>query len=453
MYDDGDGVSPSPHLKRPVRIVVHDKAKHESRTFSCDAILLRSSMSYFASVLDQLLDVADRSANTPLSLNVNCDIPIFSWLIEFIHNRHPPMLPTNVVSLILSSNFLMMHKLYHEGLRYLKDHLVEVLLTDVNMDCISLDTTLGLAQLLREDDVAQALLALVDGGNERCANRSFLSLLLKHVVQQRICDDPVSLRWCDHCGLLVDVETLKAVNGAVTQELPCQMLGAGRVGSRGEVLKTHEATAAVADNFMASLLSNASNATGILVQGGGGGGAGVGGGGSATGTSFAQITGGDSAEAVCWRLIGSCRIYRCDRCDAAVQLIGIRQHICGSGGVSGATSPPTAAAQQPFSCSWQQCLPSARQSQEEHLLNLFATVLPSMAPIRRALPTPNATALSAVASQQIMAIASPYACSFLGDDPSASSATPASLSASLAAQGPILWKRGATHTTQAMQSD
>lgn len=462
MYDDPDAGNALGPPKRPVRIVVHDKAKHESRTFSCDAMLLRNSMAYFASVLDQLLEVAERSTNAPLSLNVNCDIPIFSWLMEYVHHRAPPMLPGNVVSLILSSNFLMMSQLYEDGLAYLKTHLVEVLLTDVNMDCIPAETTVKLAQRMSEDDIAAVLSSLIESNSERCANRSFLSTLLRHVVQQRYCDDPVSLCWCQSCGTLMDVEQLKAVNASVTNEAPCPNLPAGLVGSRGEVLKTHEATIAVPDNVLLSLLSQASanvGATGMLVSGsstslgsavagsaGGsssmlGGAASAGSpasaatGGGSVFSLFTQLTGGDATEFVCWRLIGSCRFYRCSNCDSAVHLISMRAHDCGAAAVSGAASS---------SMNRVYCLVSAQQSREENLLNLFASVLPTLPLLKKVIPAQTALS-SAVSSQHATAPISPYICPVASLDDGGASAPQV--------VGPILWRRGATHTNQAIQAD
>jgi hypothetical protein len=484
--------------KRLVRIVVHDKAKHESRTFSCDAMVLRSNMQYFASVLDQLLDVADRSTNTPLSLNVNCDIPIFSWLVEYIQGRGPEMIPTNVVSLILSSNFLMMSRLYDEGLMYLRDHLVDVLMTDVNMDCISAETTQALALTMREDDVAASLLSLVENGNERCANRSFLTTLLRQVVQYRICDDPVSLRWCHQCGYLVDVEALRSVNASVVNEVPCQMLGAGRVGSRGEVLRTHEPTQTVLDNFMVGLQQQAasmaagSTNVGVLVQGVGGlgvatsssssgaaagavaGGAAASSNSAASGgnnsgaalAAFQHATGGDAVEMLFWRLLGCCRVYRCDGCDTAVPLIFVRQHSCatngssssGSGGVlsNGSFSAAAMGSSQP----WLKCLPSASAAGEEHLLKVFATVFPpNLQPIRRPSMTSHATALGGAlltSPTSNLPPASIYLAPFFTADGESSSSAPTGdlLPASNGfVTGPIMWKRGTTHSNHAIQPD
>ncbi|CUG94345.1 Hypothetical protein, putative [Bodo saltans] len=454
-------------------------------------MVLRSNMQYFAAVLDQLLDVADRSTNTPLSLNVNCDIPIFSWLVEYIQGRGPEMIPTNVVSLILSSNFLMMSKLYEEGLVYLRDHLVDVLLTDVNMDCISADTTQALAMTMREDDIAASLLSLVESGNERCANRAFLTTLLRQVVQHRICDDPVSLRWCHQCGYLVDVEALRSVNASVVNEVPCQMLGAGRVGSRGEVLRTHEPTLTVLDNFMVGLQQQAasmaagSTNVGVLVQGGIGSlgvatssstSAAIGGSvgpstvaSSASASSlaaFQNATGGDAVELLFWRLLGCCRVYRCDGCDTAVPLIFMRQHTCNnsSGGIGAAPSSSASsfsAAAMGSSQPWQKCIPSACAAGEENLLKVFATVFPpNLQPIRR--PNQAATALGGALltspTSNNLPPASIYLAPFFTADESSVMSSggiggDSSSNANSLVTGPIMWKRGTSHANQAIQPD
>lgn len=374
--------------KRPVRIVVHDKSKHESRTFTCEVEVLRSSMVYFSSVLDQLLEVADRSSTTPLSLNVNCDIPIFAWLMEYVQSRQPEILPSNVVSLILSSNFLMMDSLYQEGLRYLKEHLAEVLLTDVNMDCIPQDTVVKLAALMREEEAAKALWTLLQSGSEKSANRGFLAVLLKHIVM-RACDDPASLRWCSLCGILVDVEAMKTINGLSMHEVPCPQLGAGRVGARGEVLRSHEALVPVTDTLLSSIINQSS--TSAL------------GGSVAISSSFASTpssplgvaqsltnaAGGatpisltmEGSEAISWRVVGCCRFFRCERCDTCVHLIHIASHVC-------LQTPPTTA----------QFQSSIRTADDVFLIRLFLEggLSASLAPIRR--PIGNVAALAVAVS-------------------------------------------------------
>lgn len=478
---------------RPVRIVVHDKAKQESRTYSCDAILLRSHMAYFASVLDQLMELADRTSHAPLSLNVNCDIPIFGWLMEYINGRNPVMLPTNVVSLILSSNFLLMSALYDEGLLYLKTHLVDVLLTDVNMDCIPNETTSRLAQLMSEDDVAAAVSALIEGGNERCANRGYVGTLLKHMTQLRYCDDPVSLRWCQCCGTLVDVDSMRATNALVGNEVACPSLGQGLVGARGEKLRTHEATIAVSETLLTTLVgqANASSsvAPGMLL----GGGAGLSNSGISSGGSFAfssggaggsssapslaaslqaflQISGGDVTEFVCWRLIASCRFYRCGDCDSCVALISIRHHECSSnggmqGGVGGSVlGGAYASAMNPTSLSnWQGCLLHAREKKDVNLVTFFAEVLPTLPPIRRTV-APSHNVLVTAASPTVSAAGVPLGGSAF-PSPSAYATPPLATmdsnigtgapgsSSSTSASGPILWRQGAVHTIQSIQGD
>lgn len=115
-----------------LRIVVHDKAAACCETFVCNASVIESAMRYFAPVIrDQ------RAKNGPMSISVNCDIEIFRWLIDYVTDKSPVIDVSNVVSLILSSDFLGIRKLRFDGLLYFADHLVDVIMSDVNLDHIT----------------------------------------------------------------------------------------------------------------------------------------------------------------------------------------------------------------------------------------------------------------------------------------------------------------------------
>lgn len=91
-----------------VDIRVFDVARGVSRRFECDRETLISEMRYFKAYFE-------RSPHRR-SVKVQCDIPIFDWLIRYATKKdNPPLLSVkNVVSILVSSQFLLMSKLTKE---------------------------------------------------------------------------------------------------------------------------------------------------------------------------------------------------------------------------------------------------------------------------------------------------------------------------------------------------
>lgn len=118
------------------------------RDFMCPRDVLVREMCYFAEHL---------SAETPqpwdeVDISVHCDIPVFEWLMQYAKQGlmtgvcgdaliEPLPAPTlevdNTVSILISSEFLMMGRLVDECLAYCHDHLSAVLASPCNMACIN----------------------------------------------------------------------------------------------------------------------------------------------------------------------------------------------------------------------------------------------------------------------------------------------------------------------------
>jgi hypothetical protein len=248
----------------------------------------------------------------------------------------------------------MMQALFDAGVSYLREHLMEVLITDVNMDCIPSDTVAKLSAITREEDIARTLLQLQADGSERCPNRSFVTVVLRQMVQ-RLCDDPVNLRWCQHCGVLVDVENLRRVNSQCRNDIICPQLGAGRVGPRGELLKTHEASIPVADNFLQLLPY------------------------PQAGPAVPPV---ENSEGIYWRFIGSIKFYRCAKCDTCVSLLHVRLHDCNTAAQGGLPDSMSSLLESQAIFEEKFKL-SANETDEENLLKLFLSSLPPLPPIKK----------------------------------------------------------------------
>jgi hypothetical protein len=294
--------------KRPVKIVVSDKQRREIKQFSCDWHALRRSMQYFETVLDKVPE----SSTAPLTLNVNCDLVIFAWLMDYVNNFNPQLKVANVVSIILSSHFLKMGSLFKLALAFFKEHLTEVLTTDVNMSCVPPDVVAELESLLTIEELARSCLELQLADQDKCPNRLFLSQLVKSVSQMTVVPQRMpALRYCQFCGILYDavkqqhyatiagqvgggVSAATGGGGAVTAvggtAVLCPALSQGRIGSRGELMKSHDGTVVFSEP----------PPTGSPAE----------------------------CELWCWRLLGTVGLATCRRCAATVPWLLMRSHSC-----------------------------------------------------------------------------------------------------------------------------
>jgi hypothetical protein len=86
--------------------VIHvcDENKKMNKDFKCEKNLLLSQMKYFEKYLSGSSSIED------IDISVHCDINIFEWLMNYIHRRigdsQPKLEVTNVISILISSEFL-----------------------------------------------------------------------------------------------------------------------------------------------------------------------------------------------------------------------------------------------------------------------------------------------------------------------------------------------------------
>ncbi|KAF5220730.1 putative protein of unknown function (DUF3342) [Trypanosoma cruzi] len=358
----GGGTTPSATPPpREVEVTVYDKLLNEVRTFRCHQHLLETSMAYFEPIIRRYLEeeaeeekkriraeiekgrdsnfgasaatkletsigVTDGSADKkaiigtrgqgdvgpsskisgktplpPIPIRVNCDLSIFSWLMAYIEGKGRPFTPENAVSIALSSNFLLMTQLVDLPLQYIKENLVQVMLSGVNMECLTGELLARLCTMLSEGDLARAFLRLFDWRAEYSANRRFLTALLRHVVCDRLGERRAGgLRWCQYCGVLFDQHELLRLerSGKNVKPALCPRLTKSSIGTRGEILTTH-----VASKQPANL-------------------------------AFPSISWSDEhVERWAWRIIGATYFFLCRQCNHLVSLIDTTTHGC-SGGVA-----------------------------------------------------------------------------------------------------------------------
>jgi hypothetical protein len=95
-------------------IVIHvcDEGKRVRRDFSCNQDLLLTHMKYFESYLSGVKNGDD------VDISVHCDVGVFEWLMEYMKepSKVGALDAQNVVSILISSNFLQMERLVRECL-------------------------------------------------------------------------------------------------------------------------------------------------------------------------------------------------------------------------------------------------------------------------------------------------------------------------------------------------
>ncbi|XP_067901907.1 SANT and BTB domain regulator of class switch recombination isoform X2 [Heterodontus francisci] len=123
-------------------MVIHvcDEAKNLKRDFVCPRNLLVSEMKYFAEYLS-----VDAQRWQEVDISVHCDVHIFAWLMSYVKRKlkhqgqteQPELEPNNVISILISSEFLKMDSLVEECMRYCHKNMSAIVATPCNMNCIN----------------------------------------------------------------------------------------------------------------------------------------------------------------------------------------------------------------------------------------------------------------------------------------------------------------------------
>ena len=73
-----------------------------------------------------------------IDISVHCDIKIFEWLMRYLKDNTEPNLDLkNVISILISSDFLGMAKLVNECVLYIKEHLSDIVRLPIDMNCLN----------------------------------------------------------------------------------------------------------------------------------------------------------------------------------------------------------------------------------------------------------------------------------------------------------------------------
>ncbi|GFO21893.1 hypothetical protein PoB_004839800 [Plakobranchus ocellatus] len=125
--------------KGPIMVIhVCDEAKNLKKDFHCPRDLLVQEMKYFAEYLS-----TDAQRWEEVDISVHCDVQIFDWLIKYVKRgskevqEEPKLEANNVVSILISSDFLKMDSLVSECIKFCHKNMSTIVSTPCNMGCIN----------------------------------------------------------------------------------------------------------------------------------------------------------------------------------------------------------------------------------------------------------------------------------------------------------------------------
>ncbi|VTJ87112.1 Hypothetical predicted protein [Marmota monax] len=139
-------------------MVIHvcDEGKNLKEDFICPRDLLISEMKYFAEYLSM-----DAQRWEEVDISVHCDVHIFNWLIKYVKRNTkenkgcemPTLEPGNVISILISSEFLKMDSLVEQCIQYCHKNMNAIVATPCNMNCINANLLTRIADLFTHDEI------------------------------------------------------------------------------------------------------------------------------------------------------------------------------------------------------------------------------------------------------------------------------------------------------------
>ncbi|KAL9981392.1 hypothetical protein ACROYT_G010092 [Oculina patagonica] len=143
-------------------MVIHvcDESKNLKQDFTCPRDLLISEMRYFAEYLS-----VEAQRWEEVDISVHCDVQIFDWLMKYVKRRlhekskstseekKPRLEPNNVISILISSDFLKMDALVTECIKFCHENMSSIVATPCNMNCINDKLVTRMAKLFTHTEL------------------------------------------------------------------------------------------------------------------------------------------------------------------------------------------------------------------------------------------------------------------------------------------------------------
>ncbi|XP_076017041.1 SANT and BTB domain regulator of class switch recombination [Genypterus blacodes] len=228
---DEDGKTQKP---RDPNMVIHvcDETKNLKQDFTCPRDLLVKEMRYFAEYLS-----VDAQRWEEVDISVHCDVQIFDWLMNYVRRNSagegvrdkPRLEPSNVISILISSEFLKMDTLVDECIQYCHKHMSAIVSTPCNMNCINSNLATRIAELFSHNEADD-----IRDKKDKFKSKLFqkkIERLFDPNYQSR--DSPGDASSLYRCGLC-----LKLLTKDTERKISC-VPGKINVDARGEIIYTH----------------------------------------------------------------------------------------------------------------------------------------------------------------------------------------------------------------------
>ncbi|XP_035771343.1 uncharacterized protein KIAA1841 homolog [Neolamprologus brichardi] len=215
-------------------MVIHvcDETKNLKQDFTCPRDLLVKEMRYFAEYLS-----VDPQRWEEVDISVHCDVQIFDWLMNYVRrnsagegNKDKPRLePSNVISILISSEFLKMDTLVEECIQYCHKHMSAIVATPCNMNCINSNLATRIAELFSHNEADD-----IRDKKDKFKSKLFqkkIERLFDPNYQNR--DSPGNASTLYRCGLC-----LKLLTKDTERKISC-VPGKINIDARGEIIYTH----------------------------------------------------------------------------------------------------------------------------------------------------------------------------------------------------------------------
>uniref|UniRef100_A0A672KCF6 SANT and BTB domain regulator of CSR n=1 Tax=Sinocyclocheilus grahami TaxID=75366 RepID=A0A672KCF6_SINGR len=218
-------------------MVIHvcDEAKNLKQDFVCPRNLLVKEMRYFEEYLS-----VDPQRWDEVDISVHCDVQIFDWLMNYVksHNTEhwhgiymdkPKLEPSNVISILISSEFLKMETLVVECIQYCHKHMSAIIATPCNMNCINNNLAGCIADLFSHNE-ADDLKDKRDKFKSKLFQKK-IERLFDHGYQNH--DSPGNSSTLYRCGLC-----LKLLTKETERKIPCDP-NKINIDARGNIVFNH----------------------------------------------------------------------------------------------------------------------------------------------------------------------------------------------------------------------
>ncbi|XP_061600711.1 SANT and BTB domain regulator of class switch recombination isoform X2 [Cololabis saira] len=223
-----------PQKPRDPNMVIHvcDETKNLKQDFTCPRDLLVKEMRYFAEYLS-----VDAQRWEEVDISVHCDVQIFDWLMNYVRrnsagegNKDKPRLePSNVISILISSEFLKMDTLVEECIQYCHKHMSAIVATPCNMNCINSNLATRIAQLFTHNEADD-----IRDKKDKFKSKLFqkkIERLFDPNYQNR--DSPGNASTLYRCSLC-----LRLLTKDTERRIPC-VPGKINIDARGEIIYSH----------------------------------------------------------------------------------------------------------------------------------------------------------------------------------------------------------------------